>query len=186
MVSLKTPICDFGFKAPDFSLLGIDGKQYTLDKIKGVNGTLVMFICNHCPYVKAIHGRLVRDVKALQNLSIGVIAIMSNNPDEYKEDSLENMKIIAKKKKFTFPYVYDETQAVAKAYGAICTPDFFGFNANLELQYRGRLDLSGKDDAPNNARRDLYEAMKEVAKTNFGPINQIASIGCSIKWRTNN
>ncbi len=186
MVSLETPICDFGWNAPGFSLPGIDGGTFTLDGIRGANGTLVMFICNHCPYVKAIHDRLVRDAKALQDLGIGVIAIMSNDPEVYAEDSFDNMKIVAELQKFTFPYVFDETQAVAKAYGAMCTPDFFGFNSGLELQYRGRLDASRKDAAPTDARRELFEAMKQVAETGQGPTDQIPSIGCSIKWRSGN
>ncbi|MBT3306187.1 MAG: thioredoxin family protein [Alphaproteobacteria bacterium] len=184
MVSLETPICDFGWKALDFSLSGIDGKTYTLEDIRGPRGTLVMFICNHCPYVKSIHNRLVRDAKALQEIGIGVIAIMSNDPAEYAEDSFENMKTVAEAKGFTFPYVIDETQGIAKTYGAVCTPDFFGFNADLELQYRGRLDASRKEAAPADARRDLYEAMKLVAETGHGPTDQIASMGCSIKWRS--
>ena len=183
MVSTETPVCDFGWKAPDFSLEGIDGKIYTLDGIRGPKGTLVMFICNHCPYVKAIHERLVRDAKALQELGVGVIAIMSNDPADYAEDSFDNMKTVAEKQGFTFPYVFDETQAVAKAYGAVCTPDFFGFNAEQELQFRGRLDESGKDAAPADARRELFEAMSQVAETGHGPAEQTASIGCSIKWR---
>ncbi len=185
MVALKTPICDFSFKAQDFSLMGVDGEKYTLNKIKGTNGTLVMFICNHCPYVKAILERLVYDVRALQDLGIGVIAIMSNDQNEYEEDSFENMKIIAKKYNFTFPYTIDETQATAKAYGAICTPDFFGFNKNLKLQYRGRLDASGKNSAPKDSPRELFEAMEKISKTDYGPIDQTPSIGCSIKWTSN-
>jgi peroxiredoxin len=184
MVSLESPICDFGWKAPGFSLPGIDGASHTLDGVQGANGTLVMFICNHCPYVKAIHDRLVRDTKALQDLGIGVIAVMSNDPEEYAEDSFDNMKVVAEQQGFTFPYVIDETQAIAKAYNAICTPDFFGFNDNLELQYRGRLDASRKDAAPPDARRDLFEAMKQVAETGQGPSEQIPSMGCSIKWRS--
>ena len=183
MVSTETPVCDFGWKAPDFSLEGTDGKIYTLDGIRGPKGTLVMFICNHCPYVKAIHERLVRDAKALQELGVGVIAIMSNDPADYAEDSFDNMKTVAEKQGFTFPYVFDETQAVAKAYGAVCTPDFFGFNAEQELQFRGRLDASGKETAPADARRELFEAMSQVAETGHGPAEQTASIGCSIKWR---
>ena len=183
MVSTETPVCDFGWKAPDFSLEGTDGEIYTLDGIRGPKGTLVMFICNHCPYVKAIHERLVRDAKALQELGVGVIAIMSNDPADYAEDSFDNMKTVAEKQGFTFPYVFDETQAVAKAYGAVCTPDFFGFNAEQELQFRGRLDESGKDAAPADARRELFEAMSQVAETGHGPAEQTASIGCSIKWR---
>lgn len=183
MVSTETPVCDFGWKAPAFSLQGTDGETYTLDGIRGPKGTLVMFICNHCPYVKAIHERLVRDAKALQELGVGVIAIMSNDPNEYAEDSFDNMKTVAEKQGFTFPYVFDETQGVAKAYGAVCTPDFFGFNAEQELQFRGRLDASGKEAAPADARRELFEAMSQVAETGHGPAEQTASIGCSIKWR---
>ena len=144
----------------------------------------MFYICNHCPYVKAIHDRLVRDAKALQDLNLGVIAVMSNDPEEYAEDSFDNMKIVAEQQGFTFPYVFDETQGIAKAYDAKCTPDFFGFNADLELQYRGRLDASGKDAAPARARRDLFEAMKQVAETGQGPTDQIPSMGCSIKWRS--
>ncbi len=183
MVAMDTPVCDFGWKAPGFSLEGTDGESYTLDGIRGTKGTLVMFICNHCPYVKAIHERLVRDAKALQDQDIGVIAVMSNDPNEYAEDSFDNMKTVAAAQGFTFPYVFDETQAVAKAYGAVCTPDFFGFNAEQELQFRGRLDASGQDAAPADARRELFEAMSQVAKTGHGPAAQTASIGCSIKWR---
>ena len=183
MVSTETPVCDFGWKAPDFSLEGTDGKIYTLDGIRGPKGTLVMFICNHCPYVKAIHERLVRDAKALQELGVGVIAIMSNDPADYAEDSFDNMKTVAEKQGFTFPYVFDETQAVAKAYGAVCTTDLFGFTAEEELQLRGRLDESGKDAAPADARRELFEAMSKVAEPGPGPAEQTASIGCSIKWR---
>ena len=183
MVSLKTPICDFGFKAKDFSLIGIDDQIYTLNKLKGSEGTLVMFICNHCPYVKAILRRLVQDIKYLQNLDIGIVAIMSNDPKEHTEDSFENMKFFSEQNRFSFPYLFDETQAVAKAYGAICTPDFFGFNANLELQYRGRFDATGRDSPTDSTRHELLEAMKQVAETGYGPSKQIPSIGCSIKWR---
>jgi peroxiredoxin len=183
MVSTKTPVCDFGWKAPAFSLEGTDGETYTLDAIRGPKGTLVMFICNHCPYVKAIHGRLVRDAKALQELGFGVIAIMSNDPNEYAEDSFDNMAAVARDNGFTFPYVIDETQEIARAYDARCTPDFFGFNADLELQYRGRLDASGNEAAAADAKRELFEAMSRVAETGKGPAQQTASIGCSIKWR---
>ena len=183
MAALETPVCDFGWKPPDFSLQGIDGETYTLDAVKGPKGTLVMFICNHCPYVKAVLDRIVRDAKELQDLGIGVIAIMSNDPGAYGEDSFDNMKVVAREKGFTFPYAFDETQEVAKAYDAVCTPDFFGFNADLELQYRGRLDASRKETAPAGARRELFEAMKLVTETGKGPLEQIPSIGCSIKWR---
>jgi peroxiredoxin len=182
MVSLQTPICDFGWPAPDFRLRGVDGNYYSLGNVRGPKGTLVMFICNHCPYVKAIRPRLVRDLKELQSLGINAVAIMSNNPVDYPEDSFEQMQAVAKEFDFPFPYVIDETQAVAKAYGAVCTPDFFGFNADLELQYRGRFDESRKETAPEGVRRDLFEAMKQVAETGKGPQEQIPSIGCSIKW----
>ena len=181
-MAMETPVCDFGWKALDFSLKGTDAKTYTLEDIRGPRGTLVMFICNHCPYVKAILDRLVRDAKELQDSWIGVIAIMANDPNEYAEDSFDNMAVVAGDNGFTFPYVIDETQDVARAYDARCTPDFFGFNAELELQYRGRLDASGKEAAPD-ARRELFEAMAQVAETGKGPAQQTASIGCSIKWR---
>ena len=183
MVRMETPVCDFGWQAPDFDLPGVDGKRHSLKSAAGQNGLLVMFICNHCPYVKSVRRRIVRDVAALQAIGIGVIAIMSNDPSDYPEDSFENMKLVAEEFGFPMPYVIDESQAVAKAYGAVCTPDFFGFNARLELQYRGRLDASNKETAPADARRDLFEAMKQVAETGQGPADQIPSMGCSIKWR---
>jgi len=184
MASLETPVCEFGWKAIDFDLLGVDGKRHNLASAKGENGLLVMFICNHCPYVKAVQDRIIRDVNELKQHGINAIAIMSNDPADYPEDSFENMTLIAKKLNYSFPYVWDETQEIAKQYGAVCTPDFFGFNSQLELQYRGRLDASRKETAPADARRDLFEAMLQVAKTGHGPENQIPSIGCSIKWRT--
>jgi peroxiredoxin len=183
MVSTTTPICDFGWPAPAFDLPGTDGKRYTLDAVLGDKGLLVMFICNHCPYVKAVLDRIVRDARELRRHGINCIAIMSNDPAEYPEDSWDNMLRIAKEMDFPFPYVLDETQAVAKAYGAVCTPDFFGFNHRLELQYRGRLDESRKEAAPADVRRDLFEAMKQIAETGQGPREQIPSIGCSIKWK---
>ena len=182
MVATPSSVCNFGWKAVDFDLAGVDGKRHSLASARGPNGLLVMFICNHCPYVKAVLERIVRDCKELGAHGIGAIAIMSNDPAEYSEDSFENMKRVARERAFPFPYVFDESQAVAKAYGAQCTPDFFGFNAQLELQYRGRLDASRTSPVPN-ARRDLYEAMLAVASTGDGPKDQIASIGCSIKWR---
>ncbi|MSQ05150.1 MAG: thioredoxin family protein [Nitrosomonadaceae bacterium] len=183
MASLETPVCNFGWKAPDFDLLGVDKKRYNLTTARGKNGLLVMFICNHCPYVKAIRDRIIRDVKELNQHGIGAIAIMSNDTAIYSEDSFDNMTLVAEKFNFCFPYVLDETQQVANAYGAVCTPDFFGFNSNLELQYRGRLDASGKEAALLSVRRDLFEGMLQIAKTGCGPDNQIVSIGCSIKWR---
>jgi len=183
MVSLQTPVCEFGKPAVDFALPGVDGKIWTLEECKGEKGLLVMFICNHCPYVKAIRERLVRDTRELRDLGIHSVAIMSNDPSLYEEDSFENMKKVAGEYDFPFPYLFDETQEVAKAYGAVCTPDFFGYNADLELQYRGRLDASRKEAAPPDARRELFEAMKQVAETGKGPEEQIPSMGCSIKWK---
>lgn len=183
MASLETPVCDFGWKAVDFDLPGVNGKRYNLATAKGENGLLLMFICNHCPYVKAVRERIVRDVKELRQHGIGAIAIMSNDPADYPEDSFDNMARVAKEFDFPFPYVWDETQQVAQTYGAVCTPDFFGFNSSLELQYRGRLDASRKEAAPADVRRDLFEAMLQVAETGRGPDQQIPSIGCSIKWR---
>ena len=182
MVRMETPVCDFGWPAPDFNLPGIDGKSYDLRSAAGPKGLLVMFICNHCPYVKSIRDRLVRDARELQALGVGVIAIMANDPAEYPEDSFDNMQAVAAEFAYPFPYVWDETQAVAKTYAAVCTPDFFGFNADLELQYRGRLDESRKEPV-EGARRDLFEAMKQVAETGQGPREQIPSMGCSIKWK---
>jgi peroxiredoxin len=184
MVSLSTPICNFGWKAPDFDLPGTDGKRHTLASARGPNGLLVMFICNHCPYVKAVLQRIVRDAGELAQHGIGSIAIMSNDPAEYPEDSWDNMLRIAREQQFPFPYVLDETQEVARAYGAVCTPDFFGFNREPGLQYRGRLDASRKETAPADARRDLFEAMLQVARTGQGPREQIPGMGCSIKWKT--
>jgi peroxiredoxin len=183
MVSLETPVCEFGKPAIDFALPGVDGRTWTLEACRGLNGLLVMFICNHCPYVKAVHERLVRDTRELRDLGIGSVAIMSNDQALYEEDSFENMQAVAQELDFPFPYLLDETQSVAKAYGAVCTPDFFGYNSNLELQYRGRLDASRKETAPANVRRDLFEAMRLVAETGQGPAEQIPGIGCSIKWR---
>ncbi len=184
MVSLETPVCDFGKPAVDFALPGVDGKIWTLEQCRGERGLLVMFICNHCPYVKAIRERLVRDTRELLDYGIRSVAIMSNDPAEYPEDSFENMKKIAEEYDFPFPYLLDETQEVAKAYGAVCTPDFFGYNSRLELQYRGRLDASRKEAAAPDARRELFEAMKQIAETGEGPREQIPSMGCSIKWRS--
>ncbi len=182
MVSLQPPVCDFGWKARDFDLPGVDGKRHTLESARGRNGLLVMFICNHCPYVKAIRERIIRDTRELQQYGINSIAIMSNDPADYPEDSFDNMQNVAREYGYPFPYVFDETQQIAKDYGAVCTPDFFGFNGKLELQYRGRLDASRKDTAPD-AVRDLFNAMVQVAQTGQGPREQIPSVGCSIKWK---
>jgi len=182
MASLNPPVCNFGQRAADFDLLGVDGKRYSLANSVGTNGLLVMFICNHCPYVKAIKTRLVADCRELSQYGINTIAIQSNDTENYPDDSYERMKEEAKLFKFSFPYVLDDTQEVAKAYGAVCTPDFFGFNANLELQYRGRFDAAGRGEPPVGNQRDLFNAMKMIAQTQQGPKEQIASIGCSIKW----
>jgi peroxiredoxin len=183
MALTRTGICDFGWKARDFSLKGVDGKTYTLADVRGPKGTLVVFICNHCPYVKAVIDRIVRDVEELRALGVGAVAISSNDAVHYPEDSFDNMKRFAADHGFTFPYLYDQSQEVARAYDAACTPDFYGFNSKLELQYRGRLDESRKEAAPAGVRRDLFEAMKEIARTGRGPREQIPSIGCSIKWK---
>ena len=184
MASLETPVCDFGQATIDFSLPGVDGKTWTLQDCSGENGVLVMFICNHCPYVKAIRERLVEDCKTLQQHGIGSVAIMSNDPADYPEDSFENMQQVATEFGFPFPYLFDASQSVAKAYGAICTPDFFGYNKQLQLQYRGRLDASGRHPATQDLKRELVEAMIQVAQTGQGPTEQTPSIGCSIKWRS--
>ena len=184
MVSLETPVCEFDKDIIDFSLPGVDGKTWSVADCRGENGLLVMFICNHCPYVKAIRERIVRDTRALMELGINSVAIMSNDPNEYEEDSFENMQRVAKEFDFPFPYLIDESQEVARAYGAVCTPDFFGYNKDLKLQYRGRLDASRKETAEGDVRRDLYEAMKQVAESGKGPEDQIPSMGCSIKWKS--
>jgi len=183
MVSLGTPVCEFGKQAIDFSLPGIDGREWTLETCRGRNGLLVMFICNHCPYVKAVLSRLVRDTAELQAFGINSVAIMSNDPSMYKEDSFENMQAVARQYDFPFPYLMDHTQSVAKAYGAVCTPDFFGYNSTLQLQYRGRLDASTQVAAASDAPRELFNAMCEIAATGHGPEHQVPGIGCSIKWR---
>lgn len=182
-MALETPVCDFGLPAIDFSLPATDGKIWTLEDCRGENGLLIMFICNHCPYVKAIMDRLVRDTAELKQYGINSVAIMANDVEEYPEDSFDNMQRVAQQQGFSFPYLYDETQQVAQAYGAVCTPDFFGYNKDLQLQYRGRLDASRKEAAAPDVRRDLFESMKQVAESGQGPADQIPSMGCSIKWR---
>lgn len=182
MVRTETPVCDFDAPAIDFSLPGVDGKTWSLADCAGEKGLLVMFICNHCPYVQSIRDRIVRDTRELKALGLNTVAIMSNDPTDYEEDSFENMQAVAKEFDFPFPYLIDETQEIAKNYGAVCTPDFFGYNADLKLQYRGRLDESRKE-AVDGAKRDLFEAMKQVAETGKGPEDQIPSMGCSIKWK---
>ena len=183
MVSLDPPPCEAGLPAPDFNLPGTDGNMHSLGSSRGPKGLLVMFICNHCPYVKAILDRLLRDTRELVDHGIGSIAIMANDPAVYSEDGWDHMVRLARDRDFPFPYVFDETQAVAKAYGAVCTPDFFGFDADLRLQYRGRLDASRMSPAPPDAPRELFDAMVQIARTGRGPQKQTPSTGCSIKWR---
>jgi len=183
MVKLETPQCDSGETAPEFDLPGVDGQRWTLEKCRGENGLLVMFICNHCPYVRAVLKKIVRDCRDLRLLGVNSVAIMSNDTDAYPEDSFDNMRRLSAEYRFPFPYLLDEPQQVAKAYGAVCTPDFFGYNAELELQYRGRLDASGATADDDGQPRELYNAMRQVAGTGRGPEDQLPSIGCSIKWR---
>ena len=183
MALLNTPVCEFGKPAVDFSLPGIDGKTWTLQQCRGTKATLIMFICNHCPYVKAVQQLLVRDAKELLSYGINTLAIMPNDTVAFPADSLENMKRVAMENAYPFPYLIDETQQIAKAYGAVCTPDFFGYNQDLQLQYRGRLDATTPSNQSKDSRRDLFEAMVMVAETGKGPDTQIPSMGCSIKWR---
>ena len=182
MVLTKTPICNFGEKTKSFNLKGVDNKLHKLEDHIGKNGLLIMFICNHCPYVKAVIGDIVNDCKNLKKEGVNSIAIMSNDTKEYPEDSFENMKIFSKKFNFSFPYLIDENQNIAKQYGAVCTPDFFGYNRNLELQYRGRIKEL-KDLKPiSSGESDLLKAMRLIIKTGRGPDHQIPSMGCNIKW----
>ena len=182
MTLTKTPICNFGEKAKDFNLLSTENKKISLNEVKGENGTLIMFICNHCPYVKAVIKDIVQDAKFLETLGIKSVAIMSNDVKKYPEDSFENMISFSKDHNFSFPYIIDKTQKVAKEYDAVCTPDFFGYNKNLELQYRGRI-RELKDLKPiSKGESDLRIAMKLIATSGKGPTKQIPSMGCNIKW----
>lgn len=183
MAALNPPICEFGLPAPDFDLPGVDGLRHTLHSCRGPNGLLLIFMCNHCPYIKAVIDRIVRDTRELAEHGIGSVAIMSNDVAVYPEDAFENMQRWAAELNFPFPYLYDESQTTAKAYGAVCTPDYFGYNSQLQLQYRGRLDASGRNPAAADATRELFDAMLTVAQTGHGPAAQTASIGCSIKWK---
>ena len=180
---IQTPICDFGQKAHDFKLKSTDNKIISLEDIKGENGTLIMFICNHCPYVKAISKEIGETAIELKNYKINVAAIMSNDTINYPEDSFDNMKIFAKQNKFIFPYLLDESQEVAKRYGAVCTPDFFGYNSKNELQYRGRLRPLKDLQVVKSGKKELLEAMKLISNTGFGPKEQYPSMGCNIKWK---
>jgi peroxiredoxin len=177
------PVCDFGWKAVDAVLPGVDGRSHSIFEMKGPRGLVVVFICNHCPYVKAVIDRVVREAIELEAHGVGFVAISSNDAAAYPEDSFDNMRLFAKKHGFGFPYLYDEDQSVARAYGAACTPDFFGFNRHLELQYRGRLDASRNQPAAPGAKRELFDAMIEISRTGRGPAEQVASVGCSIKWK---
>jgi len=185
MALTKTPICDFGKKAEDFKLNSTDNKIISLNDIKGEKGTLIMFICNHCPYVKAVIEEMVEDCNKLQNFGIKSVAICSNDVKNYPEDSFENMIKFSKNHNFSFPYLIDETQKIAKNYGAVCTPDFFGYNKNLELQYRGRIRELNDLKPVGIGDSDLYQAMKQIAETGNGPKEQIPSMGCNIKWFNN-
>lgn len=176
-------VCDFGWPAPDFALPATDGRDYRLADIAGPNGTLIMFICNHCPYVLSVLDHILRDGRDLQTLGVGVAAICANDAETYPADSFENMALLAQKHEFSFPYLHDQDQSVARAYDAACTPDFFGFNDDLQLQYRGRLIAPGYDAAQPETGRDLYGAMTRIADTGQGPREQVPSMGCSIKWK---
>ncbi|BAE50145.1 thioredoxin family protein [Paramagnetospirillum magneticum] len=182
-MAVTTPACAEDWVAPDFALPGVDGRTWRLDDVRGARGTVVAFICNHCPYVVAIIDRLVRDADLLRKEGIGVVAISANDPTQYPEDSFDNMKVFARTHCFGFPYLFDESQEVARAYGAVCTPDFFGLDCLGRLRYRGRLDESGRQPGTPDARRELLDAMRLVAQTGRGPDKQVASMGCSIKWR---
>ena len=182
---IKTPICDFGQKAKDFKLKSTDNKMISLNDIKGKNGTLIMFICNHCPYVKAVTKDIVEDCKKLKDIGINSVAICANDAENYPEDSFDNMIEFAKKNQFNFPYLIDDTQEIAKIYNAVCTPDFFGYNNNLELQYRGRLRELKNLVPVRKGESDLFKAMKQIVNTGKGPEQQTPSAGCSIKWKNN-
>jgi peroxiredoxin len=180
-MAAQAPAADLGWAAVDFDLPGTDGLTHRLRDLAGERGTVIAFICNHCPYVKAVLPRMTRDARDLDALGVKFVAINSNDADGYPEDSFPRMVELAPS--LSFPYLHDASQAVARAYGAVCTPDFFGFDADLRLRYRGRLDASRKEAAPPGTRRDLYEAMRLIAETGAGPAEQSAGIGCSIKWR---
>ncbi len=183
-MAVTPPVCDFDSPAADFTLPGTDGQRYSLSDVAGRNGTLIMFVCNHCPYVLSVLDRIIRDARDLQAQGIGVAAICANDAESYPDDSFDKMKDLAAEREFPFPYLHDESQAVARAYGAACTPDFFGFNADLGLHYRGRLDASGRNAASADAPRELYDAMTQIARTGRGPAQQTPSMGCSIKWKS--
>ena len=182
---IQTPICDFGQKAHDFKLTSTDNKIISLNDVKGENGTLIMFICNHCPYVKAVTKDIVEDCKKLKDLGVNSVAICANDAENYPEDSFDNMILFAKKNQFDFPYLVDETQEIARTYDAVCTPDFFGYNKELELQYRGRLRELKNLVPVRDGESDLFKAMKQISETGKGPEQQTPSAGCIIKWKNN-
>ncbi len=182
-MAARPPICEFGWKAPDFSLPSTEGQMITLESASGPNGCLIMFICNHCPFVVSVVDRIAAEAKALQEIGVGVAAICSNDADAYPDDSFPRMVEFAKNAEFSFPYLHDEDQSAAHAYGAACTPDFFGFNSEFELNYRGRLDSAGRNPSDSSTVRELWLAMKQVAETGSGPAIQTPSMGCSIKWK---
>ena len=182
---IKTPVCDFGKKAENIELKSTDNKLISLKDIKGENGTLVMFICNHCPYVKAIIKDVVEDCAKLNDFGINSVAICSNDPINYPEDSFEKMNEFAIKHKFNFPYLIDETQDIARKYDAVCTPDFFGYDKDFGLQYRGRIRELRELKPVRSGDSDLFIAMKQVSKTGKGPEEQFPSMGCGIKWSSN-
>jgi peroxiredoxin len=185
MVKTLTPVCAFDTPAIDFRLPDTAGKFWTLEECRGKNGLLVMFICNHCPFVKSILSDLATDTEKLKKVGINTVAIMSNDIEDYTEDSPEHMAQIAQQYHFSFPYLYDESQKVAQAYGAVCTPDFFGYNKDLKLQYRGRFDARQMNKPAPDSMHELLQAMQQVAETGKGPVEQTPSIGCSIKWKKN-
>jgi len=182
-MATESPPGELGVTAPAFTLPATDGRTYTLDDLRGPKGLVVIFMCNHCPYVRAVLPRMVREAQELAKLGIGTVGINSNDSVTYPEDSFERMVALAAEHQLPFPYLYDESQQVARAYDAVCTPEFYGFDAGLRLRYRGRLDASRKDPLPD-ARRELFEAMRQIAQTGAGPDTQYPALGCSIKWKT--
>ena len=182
MATTQASAGTLGSVAPAFDLPGVDGERHTLESVRGPRGTVVMFLCNHCPFVKAVIDKIPRDMRELAALGVGSVAIMSNDAAAYPEDSFDYMKAVAHRHGFGFPYLYDESQDVARAYGAVCTPDIFGYDKDLKLVYRGRLDDAGRTPRDGN-RRDLVEAMRAVATGGKAPAQQFAAIGCSIKWK---
>jgi peroxiredoxin len=183
MTETYTPECDYNMQAPNFELNGVDQKLHSLQSCRGSKATLIMFICNHCPYVQSIIEQLVVEVSVLQKKGVGCVAINSNDYDAYPEDSFDNMQKISKKFGFSFPYLLDDTQSVANSFKSVCTPDFFGFDENLRLLYRGRFDDRKMSKQMSANSSEMFKGMIEIARTGIGPAKQIPSVGCSIKWR---